>query len=52
MEKLDSFSREESLHQAVIMKFPHSKLDFHEFLKNIPKQFGIKGLYDIRKLEF
>ncbi|TMW97796.1 hypothetical protein EJD97_004971, partial [Solanum chilense] len=52
MEERDQFAREEVLHQAVIIKFSYGKLVLSELRNLLPRQFDVKGNYNIGKLNF
>ncbi|KAH0662444.1 hypothetical protein KY284_027375 [Solanum tuberosum] len=44
MDKVNEFSIEEGLHQAIILKFSYRKPNLHELRKVIPKQLDIKAV--------
>jgi len=52
VEEVNTFTIEEGLHQAVILKFSYGKPDIQELRQLIPKQFDIKGYCNVGQLEF
>ncbi|XP_070015001.1 uncharacterized protein [Nicotiana sylvestris] len=52
MNEVNEFTREEGLHQAVIMKFSYGKPELQEFKKIFSSQFHVQGRCNIGLLEF
>lgn len=52
IEEVNSFTIEEGLHQAVILKFSYGKPDLHELRQAIPKQFSVKGYCNVGQLQY
>nr|XP_009768788.1 PREDICTED: uncharacterized protein LOC104219761 [Nicotiana sylvestris] len=52
MDEVNEFTREEGLHQAVIMKFSYGKPELQEFRKIFSSQFHVQGRCNIGLLEF
>ncbi|XP_070007488.1 uncharacterized protein [Nicotiana sylvestris] len=52
IEEVNTFTIEEGLHQAVILKFSYGKPDIQEMRQIIPKQFDVKGYCNVGQLEF
>lgn len=52
VDDINSFTKEEGLHQAVIIKFSYGKPNLQELRQILPNQFGVKGGCNIRQLEY
>lgn len=52
VDKVNSFTIEEGLHQAVILKFSYGKPYIQDLRHIIPKQFDVKGYCNIGQLEY
>lgn len=47
VEDVNSFTREEGLHQAVVLKFSYGKPALQELKQILPNRFGVKGKCNI-----